>query len=235
MHACDVAEDLAISYGYNNIVPVLPPVTTIGKQVDLNKMTELLRHELASAGYKECLNFALCSLKENTTNLNLPEDLPQVTIANSKTIDFQAGRTNLLSGLLKTLLSNKKNKLPLELFEVTDIVLREDNETGAKNQRHLAAIRTNIKSSELSLIHGLLDFVMGKLKVPLDEVKGYSIKKGTSPTYFRELQADIFYKGQLIGHMGILEPSILQRMGWIYPISGIEINIEPMLEDFYKF
>jgi phenylalanyl-tRNA synthetase beta chain len=151
LHACDVSEDLAIAYGYNNIVPQLPPVTTIGKQVDLNKMTEQLRHEMATAGYKECLNFALCSIKDNTTNLNLPETLPMVTIGNSKTFDFQAGRTNLLSGLLKTLLSNKKNKLPIELFEVSDVVIRNDSEIGAANERHLAALRTNLKGSELSV------------------------------------------------------------------------------------
>lgn len=234
MHQCDVAEDLAIAFGFNNIVPVLPPVSTIGKQQPLNKMTDMLRYEMSSAGYKECLNFALCSLKENTTNLNLPETLPQATIANSKTIDFQAGRTNLLSGLLKTLFSNKKNKLPIELFEVSDVVLLADNEVGVKNERRLAALRTNLKSSELSLIHGLLDFIMAKLRVKNDEVTGYSIRKGTSPTYFKDLQADIFYKGQLIGHMGILDPEILNRMQWIYPISAIEINVEPLIQDFFQ-
>jgi phenylalanyl-tRNA synthetase beta chain len=152
MHPCDVAEDLAISYGYNNIVPAMPPISTIGKQVDLNKMTELIRHEMATAGYKECLNFALCSESDNTTVLNLPITTPMVKIGNAKTIDFQAGRTNLVSGLLKTMKTNKKNKLPLELFEVSDVVLREDNEIGARNERHLAALRTNIKSSELSVL-----------------------------------------------------------------------------------
>lgn len=114
-------------------------------------MTELLRQELATAGYKECLNFALCSEADNTTVLNLPTTTPMVKIGNAKTFEFQAGRTNLISGLLKTMKSNKKNKLPLELFEVTDVILRADNEVGAKNERHLAAIRTNIKSSELSV------------------------------------------------------------------------------------
>ena len=142
---------MAVGFGYNNIVPEMPPVNTIGKQQYLNKMTELLRHEMASAGYKECLNFALCNLKDNTSNINLPEDFPQVTIENAKTIDFQAGRTNLISGLLKTMKANKKNKLPLELFEVTDVILKADNEVGAKNERHLAAMRTNLKGSELSV------------------------------------------------------------------------------------
>lgn len=31
LHACDIAEDLAISFGYNNIEAVLPPINTSGK------------------------------------------------------------------------------------------------------------------------------------------------------------------------------------------------------------
>jgi phenylalanyl-tRNA synthetase beta chain len=126
-------------------------VNTVGKQVDFNNLTEHLRQEIAKAGYKECLNFALNNMKENTTNLNLTDDSHVVTIANSKTIDFQAGRTNLLSGLLKTMVSNKSNKLPLELFEVSDVVLKADTETGAKNERRMAAVRTNVDSAELSV------------------------------------------------------------------------------------
>lgn len=76
---------------------------------------------------------------------------------------------------------------------------------------------------------------MGKLRVKLDEVHGYSIHKGTSPTYFKELQADIHYKGAKIGSMGILEPSILHRLAWIYPVSALEINVEPLIQDFFKF
>lgn len=233
MHQCDVAEDLAIAYGYNNIAPELPPVSTIGKQQPLNKLTEMVRLEMATAGYKECLNFALCNLKENTSNLNLPSDLPQVTIANSKTIDFQAGRSNLLSGLLKTLVSNKKNKLPIELFEASDVVTFADNEVGVKNQRRLSAIRTNIKSSELSLTHGMLDLIMAKLKVKSDPLTGYTLRKGTSPTYFKDLQADVYYKNHLIGHMGILHPQVLENIQWPYPISVFEVNLEPIFNDFF--
>lgn len=31
MHACDIAEDVGIAYGYNNITKIFPPTNTIGK------------------------------------------------------------------------------------------------------------------------------------------------------------------------------------------------------------
>lgn len=128
-------------------------------------MTDLLRVEMCSAGYKECLNFALCSIEENTTALNLTDTSKIVTIckkhalkisksdflANPKTNYFQSGRISLIPGLLKTLSNNKKNKLPISLYEVQDVILRTDNEVGAMNERRLSCIRTHNVSSELSV------------------------------------------------------------------------------------
>ena len=40
---CDVAEDLCIAFGYENIKPKLPPSFTMGGETKLNKMSDLLR------------------------------------------------------------------------------------------------------------------------------------------------------------------------------------------------
>lgn len=43
MHQCDIAEDIGIAYGYNNITKIFPPTNTSGKQIPQNKFTDLLR------------------------------------------------------------------------------------------------------------------------------------------------------------------------------------------------
>lgn len=61
-----------------------------------------------------------------STKLRKPFDAKQVVcISNPKTLEFQVARTNLLSGLLKTTSANKKMPLPMKLFEVTDVVLKD--------------------------------------------------------------------------------------------------------------
>lgn len=47
MHACDIAEDIGIAYGYNNIPRVQAPTNTVGKQIPLLKFQDLIRAELA--------------------------------------------------------------------------------------------------------------------------------------------------------------------------------------------
>lgn len=62
-------------------------------------------------------------------------------IANPKTLEFQVARTSLLSGLFKTLAANKNMPLPIKLFEISDVVLKDIN-SGNSKQLHYAIIQS---------------------------------------------------------------------------------------------
>ena len=47
----------------------MPPTSTIGAQLRINKFTDFLRLEMAQAQFSEALNFALCSKADLTTNV----------------------------------------------------------------------------------------------------------------------------------------------------------------------
>jgi phenylalanyl-tRNA synthetase beta chain len=61
LHPCDIMEDVAIAYGYNNLVEEVPKTVTVAKQQPINCFTDLLRAELAMAGFTEVLTFILGS------------------------------------------------------------------------------------------------------------------------------------------------------------------------------
>lgn len=65
IHPCDIAEDIGIAFGYNNIPRVFPPTNTVGKQIPMQKFSDLIRAELAQSGYIESLTMSLLSIKEN--------------------------------------------------------------------------------------------------------------------------------------------------------------------------
>lgn len=250
MHPCDVAEDLAIAVGYNKVPFMEPNVICSGKQDPLNKLTELVRHELAAAGYCECLNFALCSVEDLTTKMLKKSDEKMVEIANPKTIDFQVGRTSLLTGMIKSIVSNKSNELPIQLFEVADVVLltknaaKSDsgffqrlsnffsaNETiGAVNERHLCIVSTNTNTSGLDHLHGTMDLLFEKLfgKSGLT----YTLQENNAPYLFMKLQAAVYVKGQRIGEMGVVHPEVLKLHKWPYPVSMIELNFEKLVDNY---
>ena len=174
LHPCDIYEDVAIAHGYNNIVKTIPKTLTVAQQLPVNKLTDQLREATAQAGFTEALTFSLCSRDDLAAKMRRKiEDVPAVHIANPKTLEFQVARTCLLPGLLKTLQANRKMPLPMKLFEISDVVLRDAGaEVGARNERHLAAVFYN-KNPGFEIIHGLLDRIMQLLEVPNTDIQHY--------------------------------------------------------------
>jgi len=235
LHPCDIYEDVAIAYGYNNIVKTIPSTLTIAQQLPVNKLTDQLREAVAQAGFTEALTFSLCSRDDVAAKMRKDiTEVPAVHIANPKTLEFQVARTSLISGLLKTVQANRKMPLPLKLFEISDVVLKDAAaEVGARNERRLAAVFYN-KSPGFEIIHGLLDRVFQLLEVPYIKPgdppsSGYTLKEGQDSIYFPGRAADIIAYGQVVGSLGVLHPDVITAFDLNLPCSALEINIEPFL------
>jgi phenylalanyl-tRNA synthetase beta chain len=248
--ACDVMEDVAIGYGFERLIAskTIPRTLTSGRQQPLNKLTDQLRHVLACASYDEVLTFGLVSRKDNFTSLNKVDDGSAAAIANVKTQDFQIARTTLLPGLLKTVQSNKSLPLPLRVFEISDVVLKDAAvDVGAVNKRMLCAVFADT-SSGFENIHGLLDTIMTALEVPWklrDESKKsrvkthethqgpalhYEVLPSEDNTYFPGKRGDVHLNDKKIGVFGILHPEVLKHFGLTFPCSALQIEIEHFVD-----
>jgi len=167
LHACDIAEDAAIGFGYNNIKTSLPPTNTVGKQQPINYFTELLRSEMGLAGFQELLTLGLNSTADNFTNLRKKVDDSAVILQDPVTVDFQLCRTTLLPGLLNTLAFNiGRHRISegLRAFEISDVVHKDPTKTdksgtGTFNRRHFVAAYVG-RQAGFEVIHGLVDHFM---------------------------------------------------------------------------
>lgn len=61
LHACDIMEDVAIAYGYDNLPKGVPKVNTVAAPFPINKLADHVRRELALAGFSEVLPLILVS------------------------------------------------------------------------------------------------------------------------------------------------------------------------------
>lgn len=90
---------MAIAHGYNELKWTVPQTVTVGSELPLNQLTELLRLECAMAGFTEILTWALCSHAENFGHLQHQDDgASAVSISNPATAEFEVCRTSLLPG-----------------------------------------------------------------------------------------------------------------------------------------
>ncbi|GAB4860935.1 hypothetical protein Ancab_036096 [Ancistrocladus abbreviatus] len=230
LHPCDVMEDVAIAFGYNEI-PKRKPVSV--KPLPLNELSDLIRSEIAMNGFSEVLTWILCSYKENFEMLNRKDDKSTaVIIGNPRSSDFEVVRTSLMPGILKTVGHNKDHPKPIKIFEVGDVaVLNDKKDVGATNRRQLAALHCGANSG-FELIHCLLDRIMevvGTPFVPVGDNTGYYIKLSDEPEFLPGRQASIIYKGKHIGNFGIVHPEVLNNFDIPDPCSYVELNMESFL------
>ena len=242
LHQADIMEDAAIAYGFNNLERRFASATTaIGAALPINRLTDIVRLEAAMAGWSEVLPLILCSHDENYAWLNRKDDGLAIRLQNPKTAEYQIVRTSLLPGLLKTIRENRHHSVPMKIFEVSDVGLKDKSmERKARNERHFASCWYG-KSSGFEVVHGLLDRVMLMLKsvfitreegMEKEDMQGYWIEEldGMSsrgaalvevtdrlldPTFLAGHGASIWLKlgdkAQQIGSFGILHPTILKN------------------------
>jgi phenylalanyl-tRNA synthetase beta chain len=214
LHPVDVVEDVAIAFGYNRLPMALPQTVTAGAALPLNQFTDLLRAEIARAGYAEMLTHGLCSRAENFAHLLRSPTGPAVSLANPANVEYEVVRTTLLPGALKTLAFNKSvsHKDGIRLFEISDVVLPcSQSDVGCRNERHLVALYSSY-SANFEVIHGLADKVMTCVQIQPESAYGstslsaeeledrrrvarsgvvYAVRPCENPTFFAGMAAEL--------------------------------------------
>lgn len=243
LHQCDIMEDAGIAYGFNNLQKTFPADSyTIAEALPVNKVSDIFRRETAMATWSEVMPLALCSHDENFAFLNRKDDgQTAVVLANPKTQEYQVVRTSLLPGILKTIKENRDHSLPVKVFEVSDVALKDTSlERQSYNQRRFAAVYAG-KTSGFEIVQGLLDRLMKMLRVPWFEDsskkgRGYWISELTNDgTYFPGRGATVYLRKSedsepiVIGTLGVLHPDVLANFEIPYVASSIELNVEVFL------
>jgi phenylalanyl-tRNA synthetase beta chain len=85
--------------------------------------------------------------------------------------------------MLKTVHYNKKMALPIKVFEISDVVLKDPSyDVGARNERRLCLLYYGVTSG-FELVHGVLDRLMQVLDIEAcspHEHHGYYIEPSNS-------------------------------------------------------
>jgi phenylalanyl-tRNA synthetase beta chain len=69
LHECDIMEDAAIAYGFNNLPDTFPTTSTVAQPLAVSKLSDVIRHEWAYAGWVEVLPFILVRLHQYLDNV----------------------------------------------------------------------------------------------------------------------------------------------------------------------
>jgi len=223
MHPIDLVEDVAIAYGYHNVVPVMVPTMTVGKEMEVERLKEVARRAMIGLGSMETLSLTLSSMEADFDALQLPRSDDCVLIDNPISVEQTIVRTTLVPGLLDTFSNNTSHELPQTIFEVGYISrLSVEAETGAREWPRVAggAIGPRVDYALIrSTCEALLREFGWRLEAQPDPALCYIAGRGARVFAVR---GDERYE---VGTMGELHPAVLENHKLVHPVSLFEVDL----------
>lgn len=218
MHMVDLVEDVAIGLGYERLEPVLPDTPGYGGLLNSSKLSTLVRQTMIGLGYTEVVNTTL-SNSERDFKWMLIQGEPAVKILNPVSILYDSLRELLMPGLLSNLVTNSRNPYPQRIFELGDVVVRNDSlPERVGRESHLAFVTCH-SSASFSEVKAMLEELLRILSLEAQlSAKDY-------PFFIPGRGAAIVKDGVEIGFIGELHPSVLENFGLYMPAAGCELNL----------
>jgi phenylalanyl-tRNA synthetase beta chain len=228
MHPIDLVEDVAIAYGYHNIVPALVPTMTVGRERMTERRLDAARRTMTGLGYHEVLTLILSSPEIDYDSLRMPRREDCVLIDNPISVEQTIVRTTLLPGILDTFGNNLSHELPQRIFEVGNITLADaDVETGAREWPRAAAgaIGPKVDYSEIRAACEALVREFGwELVTEPEELPCFIPGRGARVVVTRgELR-------RVAGVAGELHPEVLEHYKLVHPAAVFELDLTVLAE-----
>ncbi len=220
MHWRDIAEDVLIAYGYNNIEPLPLAVASSGNLHPLTELESRAAAAMTGLGFQEVLTYTLTN-RAALERTQLPAR-SVVEIANPVSATWSVFRTSLLPSLLSVLSQNQHNEYPQKIFEVGNVILPDPTaETRATDELRLAAVIADSRVNYADLLATALAFAsqFGVALVP---------KAHADPAFLPGRCALLTRDGNAIGIIGETHPHALTSWGLGKPVAAFELRLAPL-------
>ena len=219
LHQIDLAEDLAIAYGYENFKEEIPNVSTIGEEDKFSVFSRKVRDILVSLKLIEVKNYHLITA----------EDLNKKMLLNNELIPLQNSlgehnhlRNSLIPSLLKNLTDNQHHEYPQNIFEIGRVFDKSKEEE--TNIKEIGKLGVNLchDKTDFTEIKQILDSLISSLGLKV------SIKEVENSSYIKGRIGEIFINELSIGVIGELHPQVLTNWDLMVPVVCLELDLEKL-------
>ncbi len=218
LHWIDLTEEVAIAHGYENFIPEIPEISTIGEESKKSRRQRMIGNILAGIGLLEVSTFHLTT-KENIKKMHYDfKDF--IEIEESKN-ENDALRVDLLTNSLKVLSENSDSQYPQKIFEVGTVFELDKEgkaETGIKESERLAISLIDEKIS-FTDAKQVLDYLFKMLD------KEYELEVVEDNNYILGRVGKVLVNKKEVGRIGEVAPRVLKNWKINLPVSAIELDL----------
>ncbi len=219
LHWIDLAEEVAIAYGYDNFEPEIPNISTTAEENAEDKTKRAIGNILAGLGLLECSSFHLTT-KKNIKKIHYDFN-KFIEVENSKT-ERDVLRMDLMTNLLQILSENSNVAYPQKVFEMGRVFeLHESSETGVVEKERLAIAMSDEKIGYTEMKQ-ILDYLFKMLNL------NFEVIASDSSNYILGRCGKIIVNGKEIGEIGEIAPRVLRNWKIHLPVVGCELEMESL-------
>ena len=137
----DLVEDIAIAYGYENFVPEIPNISTIGKEDEFEVFRNKICDILSNLGLIETNTYNLTNKDHQNKKMNMSMNL--VEIDNALNEDYNVLRAWIIPSLLEVLKNNKQYEYPQKIFEAGTVFTPKEKTRWLKSKREIRSFKSS--------------------------------------------------------------------------------------------
>jgi len=221
MHAMDVVEDVAISRGYSDFLPVMPSQFTVGGLSRIEEISDHIRALMVGMGFQEIISNILASPRDlrDAMRLEGTEWGKLVEVDNVMSQNFSALRQWMLPSLLRVEAASNRAFYPHRMFEAGEVVRHDLSQ--AEGSRTVMVLGGMIAHADahFSEAHSCLDTLFYYVN------QAYSLEPIQHPSFLAGRVGSIVSDGKQIGVIGELHPEVLERWQIGIPAVAFEIDL----------
>jgi phenylalanyl-tRNA synthetase beta chain len=212
LHPVDLAEDVAIGYGFERFGNILPKQATFGEEVPLIRYSNSVRAIMTGLGYFEIVTLSLSNPREQYEAMGLKEERSVIKVRNPVSEEHVLVRTSLLPSMMSVLRKNKHRELPQKVFEIGDVVLER------RNMRYLAGASIHAKAS-FTEMKSLVQSALSAMGFDSE------VSAGRHAAFIEGRCATVLVSGHQVGVLGELSPATIEAFDLKYPVGAFELDL----------
>ncbi|WP_136592541.1 phenylalanine--tRNA ligase subunit beta [Salinigranum halophilum] len=228
LHPLDLIDDVGRAYGFNELEPTYPDVSTVGGRHERSRLENAARASLVGLGFEDLLNFHMISGEENYDRMRLTEGddalggQEAVSITEPYSEDYTMLRTWALPSLMMVLENNTHRSYPQDLAEIGLVAHVDDAEsTHVRESRHVAGVLARYdatyEDAKARLAALCRDFD-ADLETPATE----------HPSFIPGRAAEVVIDGESVGVVGEFHPEVLVEHDLELPVAGFEFGLDAL-------
>ncbi len=220
IHQSDIAEDIAIAYGYENFKEEIPEVATIGEEDKFEIFKDKIADVLVGLGLLETTTYHLTN--KEFQNKNMLADLQLIELANSISNEYDVLRSWITPSLLEILKNNKHHEYPQKIFTIGSVFkANSKEETNIEENERLSVVIADEKT-DYTEIKQILDYLLRMLNIR------YEIEETEHPSFIEGRVARIKVNNKKVAYIGEISPKVITNWELETPVTVFELNLSEL-------